>query len=74
MDVVKRTRHPARRCILYLSKPLAQQKGTFLQSLRMSVDKVWNKAIDNVAFLLSKQEYPGPDNKTTVELLYFVNN
>ena len=38
--------------------------------LKMSVDKVWNKAIDNVAFLLSKQEYPGPDYNYS-KLLYF---
>ena len=30
--------------------------------LKIRVDKVWNKAIDDVAFMLSKQEYPGPDN------------
>ena len=48
-----------------MSQILAQllaQKNYAPPDLILRLDEVWNKAIDDVAFLFSKQEYPGPDN------------
>ena len=61
-----RTMHPV------FTQLLAQQ-AIVPPELRVRIDKVWNRAIDDLASLLSKQEYPGPDN-SYCELLYFVNN
>ena len=44
--------------------------------LRRRIDEVWNDAINNVAFMLSKQEYPGPDNdyRKLLTLYYILPN
>ena len=41
---------------------LLAQKNYAPLDLILRLDEVWNRAMDDVAFLFSKQEYPGPDN------------
>ena len=60
-----RTMHPV------FAQLLVEEKGAPPDLMRR-IEEVWNKAIDEVAFLLSKQEYPGPDNDYC-KLLYFVD-
>ena len=41
---------------------LLAQPANVPPHLMTRIDEVWNKTIDEVAVLLSKQEYPGPDD------------
>ena len=37
------------------------------------IDEVWNRAIDDVIFLLNRQEYPGPDENCRKLIVIAIN-